>query len=78
MNQLLTDTMISGITAPVGADDFSFDKIKLDTGYSERDVTAIMHRNLKPKSLHYYGNVFPAENQNTRNAASFSQKISNR
>jgi len=51
MKQPLTGAMLSGIIGAAWADDISFDKIKLDTGYSEGEVIAIMRRNLKPKSF---------------------------
>jgi uncharacterized protein (TIGR03643 family) len=51
MKQSLTNTMISTIIAAAWADDISFDKIKLDTDYSESEVIAIMRRSLKPKSF---------------------------
>lgn len=44
-------TSISEIIALAWADDVSFDKIKRDTGLSERDVIKTMRGNLKPGSF---------------------------
>jgi uncharacterized protein (TIGR03643 family) len=41
----------SEIIALAWADDVSFDKIKRDTGLSERDVIVVMRGNLKPRSF---------------------------
>jgi uncharacterized protein (TIGR03643 family) len=41
----------SEIIALAWADDVSFDKIKRDTGLSERDVIRVMRGNLKPRSF---------------------------
>jgi uncharacterized protein (TIGR03643 family) len=41
----------SEIIALAWADDVSFDKIKRDTGLSERDVIKVMRGNLKPRSF---------------------------
>ena len=42
---------VSEIIALAWADDVSFDKIKRDTGLSERDVIVIMRGHLKPRSF---------------------------
>jgi uncharacterized protein (TIGR03643 family) len=44
-------TSTSEIIALAWADDVSFDKIKRDTGLSERDVIKVMRGNLKPRSF---------------------------
>ena len=51
MKQAVTDTMISTIIGAAWTDDISFDKIKLDTGYSESEVISIMRRSLKRTSF---------------------------
>jgi uncharacterized protein (TIGR03643 family) len=46
-----SSTSTSEIIALAWADDVSFDKIKRDTGLSERDVIKVMRGNLKPRSF---------------------------
>ena len=51
MSRTLSESEISEIIERAWSDFTSFDSIERDTGLKEKDVIAIMRRNLKPSSF---------------------------
>lgn len=51
MDQIPNEVFVSNIIRMAWADDISFDRIKVETGFTEADVIRVMRRNLKASSF---------------------------